>query len=50
MGYHQLGIDLVDEEVEAIAAWMRSMTGEIDAAYIAAPELPKDARPPTKTQ
>jgi cytochrome c peroxidase len=43
MGHHQLGIELTDDEVKAISAWMRSMTGEIDAAYIAAPELPKSA-------
>jgi cytochrome c peroxidase len=41
MGHHQLGVELVDEEVKAIVAWMRSMTGDIDPAYIAAPELPK---------
>jgi cytochrome c peroxidase len=40
MGHHQLGIELDKSEVEAIAAWMRSMTGEIDPAYIAAPSLP----------
>ncbi len=47
MGHHQLGIELADDEVKAIAAWMRSMTGEIDAAYIATPQLPKStARTP----
>jgi cytochrome c peroxidase len=40
MGHHQLGISLSDEDINAIAVWMRSMTGEIDPAYIAAPELP----------
>ena len=40
MGYHQLGITLGEEDVNAIAIWMRSMTGEIDPAYISAPELP----------
>jgi cytochrome c peroxidase len=43
MGHHQLGIELTEEEVKAISLWMRSMTGEIDPAYIAAPELPKSA-------
>jgi cytochrome c peroxidase len=40
MGYHQLGIKLNDDDVNAIAEWMRSMTGEPDPAYIAAPQLP----------
>jgi cytochrome c peroxidase len=40
MGHHQLGIDLPKDEVDAMAAWMRSMTGEPDPAYIAAPHLP----------
>jgi cytochrome c peroxidase len=41
MGHHQLGIDLPKDEVDAIAAWMRSMTGEPNPAYIAAPTLPQ---------
>lgn len=40
MGHHELGIELPSDEVSAIAAWMRSMTGEPDPAYIAAPQLP----------
>jgi cytochrome c peroxidase len=40
MALHQLGIEIVDNEIASIAAWMRSMTGEPDQAYIAAPELP----------
>jgi cytochrome c peroxidase len=40
MGHHQLGVDLPKDEVEAMAAWMRSMTGEPDPAYIAVPRLP----------
>ena len=39
MAHHQLGIDLPDEDVAAIAVWMRSMTGEIDPAYIRPPAL-----------
>jgi len=35
MGRHQLGIELRDQDVEAIAAWMRAMTGMIDRAYVA---------------
>jgi cytochrome c peroxidase len=49
MGHHQLGIDLDDGDVKAIAAWMRSMTGEIDSAYIAAPTLPGSAPTTVKT-
>jgi len=40
MGHHQLGVDLIKDDVDAIAAWMRSMTGEPDPAYVAAPPLP----------
>jgi cytochrome c peroxidase len=43
MGYHQLGITLNEDDINAIAIWMRSMTGEIDTAYIAAPQLPPGA-------
>jgi len=50
MGLHQLGVDLEDADVKAIAAWMRSMTGEIDPAYIAAPAQQADSpQAPTKT-
>jgi cytochrome c peroxidase len=40
MALHQLGIEIADEEVYAIEVWMRSMTGEPDPAYVAAPQLP----------
>ncbi|HZL16724.1 MAG TPA: cytochrome c peroxidase [Polyangia bacterium] len=40
MALHQLGIEIVDDEVNAIADWMRSMTGQPDPVYIAAPALP----------
>ncbi len=49
MGHHQLGEDLEDAEVKAIAAWMRSMTGTIDPAYIAAPTALDTLRAPTQT-
>jgi cytochrome c peroxidase len=42
MGHHQLGIELSKHDVSAIAAWMRALTGEIDANYVAAPELPPE--------
>ena len=37
MASHQLGRDLPDRQVEAIAAFLGSLTGDPDAAYIAAP-------------
>jgi cytochrome c peroxidase len=46
MGRHQLGIELGDTEVAAIAAWMRAMTGSLDRGYIAPPaaEAPGTSR------
>jgi cytochrome c peroxidase len=44
MGRHQLGLELADDEIEAIAAWMRAMTGTIDRAYIE-PPAPRVASP-----
>jgi cytochrome c peroxidase len=40
MGRYQVGVLLSDQEVDAIASWMRSMTGEPDPVYIAMPKLP----------
>lgn len=40
MARHQVGVELSDEDVSAIAAWMRSLTGTIDPAYVATPDLP----------
>ncbi len=40
MGIHQLGIEISEAERAAIAAFLGSLTGEIDAAYVARPELP----------
>ena len=40
MASHQLGIELLDEQVDHIEAFLRSLTGRIDTAYIAKPELP----------
>ena len=40
MAHHQLGIDAQPEEVESIAAWLRSLTGAIPTDYIARPKLP----------
>ena len=41
MGEYQLGSKLTEAQVKAIVTWMRSLTGEIPAEYIKAPELPK---------
>ena len=35
MGKHQLGIELADDEVTAISAWLRALTGPLPNAYIA---------------
>jgi cytochrome c peroxidase len=40
MGRYQVGMALTDEEIDAIATWMRSLTGTIDPGYIAMPQLP----------
>jgi cytochrome c peroxidase len=42
MGHHQLGVELSSDDVNAIAAWMRALSGDIDPAYIAVPELPPE--------
>jgi cytochrome c peroxidase len=41
MGRHQLGVDLGDDEVDAIVAFLGAMTGDLPTAYIAAPALPR---------
>jgi cytochrome c peroxidase len=40
MGMHQLGVALDDEQVAAITAFLESLTGTVDASYVAKPELP----------
>jgi cytochrome c peroxidase len=40
MAHHQLGRELTEAEVNAIVAFVGSLTGMIDAEYIAMPELP----------
>jgi cytochrome c peroxidase len=42
MGHHQLGVELSTEDINAIAAWMRALSGDVDPAYIAVPELPPE--------
>jgi len=41
MGSHQLGIDLNDGQVTAIATFLGSLTGTVAPKYIAPPELPE---------
>ncbi len=41
MAVHQRGVTLTDAQVKSIEAWMDSLTGEIPASYIKAPELPR---------
>lgn len=40
MGRYQLGLTLSPAQVQDIHAWLRSLTGEIPASYIAEPQLP----------
>jgi cytochrome c peroxidase len=40
MGHYELGIELPKDEINSMAAWMRSMTGNPDPTYIAIPQLP----------
>jgi cytochrome c peroxidase len=40
MGHYELGIELPKDEINSMAAWMRSMTGKPDPTYIAIPQLP----------
>jgi cytochrome c peroxidase len=40
MALHQLGTTLDPERHDAIAAFLASLTGEVDADYVSAPELP----------
>jgi len=41
MGKHQLGQDLSEQQVGEIVIFLESLTGSVDAAYIAVPELPE---------
>lgn len=43
MAVHQLGIELQDDEADAMVAWMQSLTGQLPTAYIAGPTLPPEA-------
>ncbi|HEY4056015.1 MAG TPA: cytochrome c peroxidase [Kofleriaceae bacterium] len=41
MGEYQLGVTLTDSERASVAAWLTSLTGTPDAAYVRAPTLPR---------
>jgi cytochrome c peroxidase len=43
MAEHQLGKNLTDEEVTKIAAFLESLTGNVDEEYVREPELPADS-------
>jgi cytochrome c peroxidase len=43
MARHQLGVELEDDEVRELEAWLRSLTGVIPRDYIAPPTLPPEA-------
>ena len=45
MARHQLGLRPDDNEVKAIVAWLRSLTGEVPVGYIQRPTLPPDTLP-----
>lgn len=40
MGRYQIGEELGDDDIAAIAAWLGSLTGELPTAYIQPPQLP----------
>jgi cytochrome c peroxidase len=44
MAHYQLGIDLADDEVVSLVAWLGALTGEIPHDYIARPALPGERR------
>jgi cytochrome c peroxidase len=46
MAHHQLGKQLDDAQIASIAAFLEALTGQVDASYIAKPELPPDADAP----
>ena len=40
MAYHQAGQELEDDQIADVVAFLGSLTGKVDAAYTASPELP----------
>lgn len=43
MGEYQLGVQLTDDQIASIITWLRTLKGEIPAAYIERPTLPAGA-------
>jgi cytochrome c peroxidase len=41
MGWHQLGRQLSDADVASIVTFLRALTGRVDEAFVAKPELPR---------
>lgn len=50
MAKHQLGKDLTPAEVASIATFLKALTGEVDAAYVAKPTLPASGPTTPKPQ
>jgi cytochrome c peroxidase len=50
MGKHQLGLDLAPDEVSAIAAWLKSLTGKLPEKYLQAPSLPVAGAAPARSR
>jgi cytochrome c peroxidase len=44
MAEYQLGKTLSDAQVKSIVTWLKTLTGDMPAEYIKAPELPKSTR------
>ena len=44
MGEYQLGKTLTAPQVQAIVAWLNSLTGDLPAGYVQAPALPKSTK------
>jgi cytochrome c peroxidase len=44
MAHYQLGIELADDEVNSLVAWLGALTGDIPHDYIARPALPSGQR------
>jgi len=40
MGYHQLGLTLEPQQITDLVAFLGSLTGEVDTAFVARPNLP----------
>jgi cytochrome c peroxidase len=43
MARHQLGVELADDEVAELKAWLDALTGDLPTEYIRPPELPPEA-------